>query len=490
MTDHNILVCCYTNHALDQFLEDLVEQGVPENDIVRLGSKPSPTTKPMALASQTHGYRLSKFDWKEIRNMGSQLRQQDALLQKALSKLTGPLSCSKLLRYLASKYPAYFQALSVPPSGDGMVLVGESGKPVDHGYLLSRWSNGRDAGVLRNHPDITASSNIWKLSLEERKLLKARWSKEILKVRARAVLDAGDKYNSHQAPINDKFQQRTRRVLGSKRIIACTTTGASIFRDAIHDTGPEILVVEEAGEVLESHVLTALNNNTQRLILIGDHKCVMILLPPWGVWLTDVGIPDRQLRPKVNSYELTVEKGDGYDLNRSLFERLIIEGHPYRSLSKQHRMRPEISALVRALTYPNLTDGPHTGSRPLIRGLQNTVIFIDHQHPEDDDFTLSDPRHLGVATSKRNKFEVDMVVRIVRYLKQQGYSAGEMTVLTPYLGQLVLLRKTLETIDQVMFGEKDTELLEVTGLAELLGTPALEDSRKKNLKVSTIGEIP
>lgn len=24
-----MLVCCYTNHALDQFLEDLVKQGVP-----------------------------------------------------------------------------------------------------------------------------------------------------------------------------------------------------------------------------------------------------------------------------------------------------------------------------------------------------------------------------------------------------------------------------------------------------------------------------
>ena len=153
-------------------------------------------------------------------------------------------------------------------------------------------------------------------------------------------------------------------------------------------------------------------------------------------------------------------------------------------------MRPEISALVRALTYPDLTDGPRTGSRPLIRGLQNTVIFIDHKHPEDDDSSLSDPRHLGVTTSKRNKFEVDMVVRIVGYLKQQGYDAGEMTVLTPYLGQLVSLRETLETIDQVMFSERDTELLEVAGLAELLGTLALGNQRKQNLKVSTIGEIP
>jgi len=203
-----------------------------------------------------------------------------------------------------------------------------------------------------------------------------------------------------------------------------------------------------------------------------------------------VGRIDRQLRPKVNNYELTVEKGDGYDLNRSLFERLVMEGHPYRALSKQHRMRPEISALVRHLTYPDLTDGPGTTSRPSIRGLQNTIIFIDHNHPEDEDSSLFDPKHLGATTSKRNKFEVDMVVKIVRYLKQQGYSSSEVTVLTPYLGQLVGLREALGTSNEVLVGEMDTEQLEVAGLRELLGKLTLSDQRTQPLKVATIGEIP
>jgi len=187
---------------------------------------------------------------------------------------------------------------------------------------------------------------------------------------------------------------------------------------------------------------------------------------------------------------LTVEKGDGYDLNRSLFERLVKEGHPYRALSKQHRMRPEISALIRHLTYPNLTDGPGTGHRPPIRGLQNTVIFIDHDHSEDDDSSLFDPLYLGTTTSKRNKFEVDMVVKIVRYLKQQGYDSDKITVLTPYLGQLVGLRATLQTNNEVAVGEMDAEQLEVAGLSDLLGKLGLAGQRKKPLKVATIGEAP
>ena len=151
-------------------------------------------------------------------------------------------------------------------------------------------------------------------------------------------------------------------------------------------------------------------------------------------------------------------------------------------------MRPEISALVRHLTYPDLTDGPSTQSRPPIRGLQNTVIFIDHKHPEDDDSGLSDPKHLGTTTSKRNKFEVKMIVKIVKYLKQQGYNSGEITVLTPYLGQLVSLREALKTTDKVTFGERDIDLFEAAGLAHLLQMLDLVGPKEQALKVSTIGE--
>lgn len=76
-------------------------------------------------------------------------------------------------------------------------------------------------------------------------------------------------------------------------IIRCTTTAAAKYVQALQSISPGVLVVEEAGEILESHALTALGPKTKQLILIGDHK---------------------QLRPKVH-YDLSVEKGDGYDLN-------------------------------------------------------------------------------------------------------------------------------------------------------------------------------
>lgn len=95
-------------------------------------------------------------------------------------------------------------------------------------------------------------------------------------------------------------------------------------------------MVEEAGEILEAHILSALGPRTKHLVLIGDHK---------------------QLRPKVDNYQLTVQAGQGHTLNVSLFERLVLAGFPHSTLAVQHRMHPSISSLIRH-TYPALQDHP------------------------------------------------------------------------------------------------------------------------------------
>ncbi len=68
----------------------------------------------------------------------------------------------------------------------------------------------------------------------------------------------------------------------------------------------------------------------------------------------------KQLRPKVDCWSLAVQSGEGHDLNVSLFERLVLQGAPHTTLSTQHRMHPDISALVKH-TYPQVGTG--TGVR-------------------------------------------------------------------------------------------------------------------------------
>ena len=50
----------------------------------------------------------------------------------------------------------------------------------------------------------------------------------------------------------------------------------TVLRELIRAARPSVVLVEEAGEILESHVLTALSDGVGHLILIGDHKCVPI----------------------------------------------------------------------------------------------------------------------------------------------------------------------------------------------------------------------
>lgn len=64
-------------------------------------------------------------------------------------------------------------------------------------------------------------------------------------------------------------QKDVQRVAGA-RIIGCTTTGAAMHHALLAEAGCGVVVVEEAAEVLEAHVLTALSESTKHLIMIGE----------------------------------------------------------------------------------------------------------------------------------------------------------------------------------------------------------------------------
>ena len=189
----------------------------------------------------------------------------------------------------------------------------------------------------------------------------------------------------------------------------------------------------------------------------------------------------------MNNYQLTVERGEGFDLNRSLFERLVLKGYPHETLSTQHRMRPQISAFVRELTYPELIDAPSTHERPDIRGVQSNIVFVDHSHPEDDNALIFDRADGGAKSSKQNTYEVQMVLKIVRYLAQQGYKSEDVVVLTPYLGQLHQLRDTLKRDNDLILNELDSSDLARAGLSQD-SAPSGHKSKKGRIHLATIGE--
>ena len=453
--------------------------GIPSSSIVRLGGKATAATEPLQLEKQRTSHRMTQQDFMSIDEIKKLREQNCTQLQKTFDVYrVVNVQNPQLLEYLEFEDPEYFAAFSIPKARDGRKLIGKNGKPFHDFYLLDQWIKGQNAGFLGYHGDVVNVFAIWSMSFSERREKLKMWQDALFKEQVAHVYDNGKAYNSCLASIERMYGKKTEAILNDKRIIACTTTGAAKHSERIRAACPTVVLVEEAGEILESHVLTALGPKTDQLILIGDHKSVFRL--------RQCGFADghcRQLRPKINSYALTLERGNGYNLNVSLFERLVVKGFPHETLQAQHRMRPEISALIRELTYPDLVDAPSTKSRPDIRGLSDNIIFISHDKPEDEDARLADRRDLGSKTSKRNTHEAQMVLRIVRYLAQNGYGSEKLVVLTPYLGQLYNLQDVLKSENDPVLNDLDSFDLVKAGLM-----PAAAAKIAKNpLRLATIG---
>ncbi|KAM6493098.1 P-loop containing nucleoside triphosphate hydrolase protein [Amanita muscaria] len=459
-TGQSILVVCYTNHALDQFLEDLIDIGIPVDSIVRLGGigKATSRTVQLALQNQTSTFRFSPTDRKILDDLKQEIELKRSQLESLFKLYRGSSSTPEaILDWLEFEEPGLFEAFQVPRSEDGMVSM-HKGKPVKDTYLFDQWRTGWPPHLFikltQRQPDL------WAMKQTDRQSRVKKWEDEIEKEALSNFYSVAKQYNELIHQLQRKFSERDTHTLQNKRIIGCTTTGAAKYTELLQSVSPSVLLVEEAGEILESHILTALGREKNQLILIGDHK---------------------QLRPKVNSYPLTVEKGDGFDLNRSLFERLVLKGYPHTALSQQHRMRPEISALVRHLTYPDLVDAPRTQGRPDLRGVTDNLIMITHSKPEDEMTEIAD-RAEGAKSSKQNTHEVQMVLKIVRYLSQQGYGTDNMVVLTPYLGQLQKLMTALKDETDPVLNDLDSHELVRAGLL----STADANARKRPLRLATI----
>ncbi|KAM5494308.1 hypothetical protein MaudMau93_000324 [Microsporum audouinii] len=460
-TSQKILVVCFTNHALDQFLEDLMDIGIPQSAMIRLGGKSTDRTRPLMIREMP-SVKSTRMQWARIDTLKRSICHSERKLKDVFNRYqTANIQKKHLMEFLEflSEGLPFYDTFTVPETENGTTRVGKAGKAMSPFYLLDRWIRGEsNAGALQNLQPIGADA-VWKMPLALRQSTLARWQTAILDDLVIEIRDIGRQFNLDRAELDRLFRERDAGIIKTKRIIACTTNGAAKYSAEIQNAAPGVIIVEEAGEILEAHILTSLGLHTEQLILIGDHK---------------------QLRPKC-SYELSVDQGDGFDLNRSLFERLVLKGFPHVTLTKQHRMRPEISSMIRHLTYSDLTDANSTYNRANIRGFCDNVIFVNHSKPETELKSSKELRD-GRTTSKQNAFEAQMILKCVRYLAQQGYTSDKLVVITPYLGQLKLLREHLAKENDPILNDLDKFDLVRAGLLTDLSLK----TTKPSLRISTI----
>ncbi|XP_028391654.1 NFX1-type zinc finger-containing protein 1-like [Dendronephthya gigantea] len=254
----------------------------------------------------------------------------------------------------------------------------------------------------------TCQVDLKHLSADERANLYQEWRERYKKYHAKRFEDLQKDHDDTLRRMAEIESIQNERVLKEVDVIGMTTTGAAKHRLTLQEIKPRIVIVEEAAEVLEGHVITTLSSGTDHLILIGDHK---------------------QLKPKPTVFELAKK----YKLDVSLFERMVKNGLTCHSLNIQHRMRPKIADIMRII-YPDLTDDVSVLDYDSVTGIQENVYFIDHNNPESENDELKSPS---------NRHEVEFVAALCQYLLLQGYPGNSITVLTMYSGQLLKLKRRM-----------------------------------------------
>ena len=286
--------------------------------------------------------------------------------------------------------------------------------------------------------NIINNNNLWKIDHQK------RW--EILKYMKYKYLENNDlsDFNINDSLLkqyNDNIEESNKfdsKIIKEKKIIAMTTTGCAKYSTILEKNNFEIVIIEEAAEVLESHIISLLTKNTKHLIMIGDHL---------------------QLRPNPYNYELIIK----YNFDISLFERLINNKIKYAHLKFQRRMKSIFADFVRLIygeeEYIDYEDIKSKDNIE-VKGMKNDMFIITHNQPE---------KKVDKILSKSNPYEAEYIVKLYKYLIQQGYLNSQITVLTFYLGQLFLLKQQfkkeeifnvkISTVDNYQGEENDIILL-------------------------------
>ncbi|KAG8908691.1 hypothetical protein FRC01_007295 [Tulasnella sp. 417] len=295
--------------------------------------------------------------------------------------------------------------------------------------------------------ELLNTSEVWSMSMEERQALLAHWADQARECAREPQKAEFEKLKRDHADArsawSDIMDQAKQKELSKADLIGCTTNGAAKLTSLLQSVGPKVLLVEEAGQVLEAHILASLVPSIEHLILIGDPL---------------------QLRPTIANYQLSMENprtGKVFRFDQSLMERLSGMGLPMAQLDVQRRMRPRIADLVRRTLYPALKDHDLVQATPPIRGMAQDVFFLDHRHAEDGGGEES--------VSKTNTYEAEMIKDLVLYFLRQGKytKAGDIVVLCAYLGQLAKVRKLLSREVATMIDERDAvELLDYDNEAD------------------------
>ncbi|KAF2009446.1 P-loop containing nucleoside triphosphate hydrolase protein [Aaosphaeria arxii CBS 175.79] len=457
-----ILVVTYTNHALDQNMENCLDNGIDK--IIRMGSRSkSERLQELNLRSasssrdSTHPEQRAK--WSRL----DELNHAAACVSSDINDFFSADNPETLKGYLCNVYNEHYTQI-FGPDEDGFETIAYGTD-----FIFTAWKAGRFGSIVRHKSRsvdelLEDEVSVREMTSDERDALYEFWVKDCVCRRRYAIFSALDSFYESKKLYEQARSEADLRCLEEASVIGVTTSGLARNINLLKRLPIKTLLVEEAGEVLEAHTLAALLPSIEHAILIGDHL---------------------QLRPSVTNYDLSSESklGKQYSLDMSLFERLVcppdgIPGVrlPFSTLETQRRMHNSISELIRRTKYPRLEDAPNVFDYPEVVGMKRRLFWLDHDAIEDG----ANADEIA-STSKSNKYEVELVACLVAHLLSQGeYKPQDIAVITPYLGQLFLLRARLSSEYELVLDGKDEKLLKEMNKDQVNILNKLAGSNKAN----------
>ena len=291
-----------------------------------------------------------------------------------------------------------------------------------------------------------------------------------------------------QKELRERQRKAVRDTLSAASVLCCTLIGAA--SSSLSGMAFDTVIIDECAQAIEAACLIPLLLCKRRLVLAGDH---------------------RQLGPVIKS------KGDGgAELEVTLMDR--VNRRPdseslTEMLVEQYRMNEDIMRwssdefYQSRLTAPDdvrrrrLTDLPGVKADPVT---QAPLVFVDtagcEMYEDETDSEGGEKKAAGIfsmfAQSKSNQHEVSLIHHHITRLLACNVPLASITVLSPYLAQVSLLRDRLlpvypqleiGTIDSMQGRENDAVLISCVRSSEsgsTRGVGFLSDERRLNVAVT------
>jgi len=262
--------------------------------------------------------------------------------------------------------------------------------------------------------------------------------------------------------IRTREERIVRSLLGEAQVVLATCVGAANGVLKKHCEF-DLVVIDEAAQALEAACWIPVLQAKRKLVLAGDH---------------------RQLPPTIKSTRPVVQVG----LKQTMFERLMELYQPperiARMLQVQYRMNEKIANWASEAMYNGkLQSHPSVRHRTLTQLVSRRESIDEHNVDVDNDADddVDPPVLLFIDTagcgmyesvndslSRYNTGEARLVVHHVRHLLSIGAKPHEVAVISPYSGQVQVLKTAFQkedlsvevrTVDGFQGGERETVIL-------------------------------